>query len=123
MIKEKLTEKGLTLVETMIVICILSLILAVALPNFLRAHREADARICVTNLKQIDTAKDRWTWSTGAGLDDVIYLTDLVPDFIKFSPVCPSGGTYILGTVSEIPTCTIGTNATGDLFDDHDLQY
>ncbi len=116
-------DAGLTLVETMIVVCILALIVAVALPNFLRAREEASAKLCVAKLRQMETAKERWAWSSGAGLATEVYMSDLVSDFIKIAPVCPSEGEYTLGTVSENPTCSIGTNDSEDLFDDHELPY
>lgn len=119
----KKEKHGLTLVETMVVICIIGLLVAVALPNFLRARREAAAKICVTNLRQIEAAKERWAWSSGAGLNDEIYMTDLVPDFIRFEPTCPGGGNYTPGTIQENPTCSIGTNDSIDIFDDHEFPY
>lgn len=109
----------MTLVETMIVICIMSLVVIIAIPNFLRARREANAKICVTNLKQIETAKDRWAWSSNASLNDLAYMSDIVPDFLRYEPQCPGGGTYTLGRINEYPTCGIGTNGTLDIFDDH----
>ena len=113
----------MTLVEVMIVICILGLIIAVALPNFLRARREASAKLCLVNLKQIEAAKERWSFSSGAALDEEIYMTDLVPDFIKSPPSCPCEGVYTIGTITEEPTCSIGTNDTAEIFDDHELPY
>ncbi len=114
---------GFTLVETMIVICILGLIIVVALPNFLRVRREASAKLCLVNLKHIEAAKERWSFSSGAALDEEIYITDLVPDFIKLAPLCPSDGEYTLGTITDSPTCSIGTNNTAEIFDDHELLY
>lgn len=113
----------MTLVEVMIVICILGLIIAVALPNLLRARREASAKLCFVNLKQIEAAKERWSFSSGAVLDEEIYMTDLVPDFIKSAPLCPSDGEYTPGTITDNPTCSIGTNNTAEIFDDHELSY
>lgn len=116
-------EEGLTLVEVMIVICILGLIIAVALPNFLRARREANAKLCLSNLKQIEAAKERWSFSYGAALNEEIYITDLVPDFIKLTPVCPDDGEYTPGILVDNPTCSVGTNNTAEIFDDHELPY
>lgn len=116
-------EQGMTLIEVMIVICIMGLIITVALPNFLRARREANAKLCLVNLKQIEAAKERWSFSSGAALDEEIYITDLIPDFIKVAPVCPDGGEYTPGILTDNPTCSTGTNNTAEIFDDHELPY
>ena len=115
--------KGFTLVEIMIVVAIIGLLVAIAIPNFLRARTEARADACVANLKQIESAKERWAMSTGAEGTDTPLETDIIPDFLKAPPTCPAGGTYAYGTINTVPTCGIGTNDTADTYDDHVLPY
>jgi len=115
--------RGFTLVEIMNVVAIIGLLVAIAIPNFLRAREEARANSCVANLKQIEGAKERWAMSTGAAQTDAPGTTDLVSDFLKIEPECPSSGTYSLNAINAVPTCSIGTNSTADTYDDHELPY
>lgn len=124
MIKLK-AKRGFTLVEIMIVVAIIGLLVAIAIPNFLRAREEARANSCVANLKQLEGAKERWAMSMNANAADEATTGDLVPDFLKIEPTCPSGGTYSINAVNSVPTCSegSGTDATVGTYDDHALPY
>ena len=117
--------RGFTLVEIMIVVAIIGLLVAIAIPNFMRAREEARANSCVANLKQVEGAKERWAMSTGAAGGSTPTATDLVPDFLKVAPTCPSDGTYTYGAVNSVPSCSIGdgSDGTSGTFDDHALPY
>src|SRR5262245_53210562 len=54
------TRWGFTLLETMVVIMVIGVLLAIALPNFVRARRTSHTKACIANLKQIDAAKQQW---------------------------------------------------------------
>lgn len=125
--KKRRGKPGFTLVEIMIVVAIIGLLVAIAIPNFLRAREEARANSCVANLKQIEGAKERWAMSTNADQADVPGWTALVPDYLKIKPQCPSApaGTdnYTVGAVNVVPVCAVGTNSSADEYDDHGLPY
>ncbi|MEO0249499.1 MAG: prepilin-type N-terminal cleavage/methylation domain-containing protein, partial [candidate division WOR-3 bacterium] len=62
----KRSQKGFTLVEIMIVVLIIGILLAIAVPNFIRARESSRAKSCVANLKQIESAKEQWAMDTKA---------------------------------------------------------
>lgn len=76
------------------------------------AIQQADANAarnqCINNLRQIDTAKNQWALENNKSADAVPTAQDLLPYFPNnIFPVCPSGGTYTIGTVGEAPVCSI----------------
>ncbi|HNX90644.1 MAG TPA: prepilin-type N-terminal cleavage/methylation domain-containing protein [Candidatus Omnitrophota bacterium] len=99
-------NKGFTLVEIMIVVAIIALIAAVALPNFMKNADIARRNTCLSNLKLIDGAKTLWAIETGTPEGDTVSMVDIVSAYIKKDPICPSGGTYDVGEVGTAPTCT-----------------
>ena len=105
---------GFTLVEMMIVVLIIGILLAIAVPNFVKARESSRARSCVANLKQIDAAKEQWAMDTNARSNAEPTWNDLVGDdrYIKAQPTCPSGGVYTIQPLGTNPTCNIGRNAT-----------
>jgi prepilin-type N-terminal cleavage/methylation domain-containing protein len=107
-------KKGFTLVEIMIVVLIIGILLAIAVPNFVRARERSRAKTCMGNLKQVDSAKEQYAMEerldSGATVDGAALWGDgsTAGPYIKKPPVCPSGGTYTVGDVGEDPTCSIG---------------
>jgi prepilin-type N-terminal cleavage/methylation domain-containing protein len=103
-----LRKAGFTLVEIMIVVAIIGLLAAIAIPNFMRARATSQQNACINNLRQIDAAKKEWALENGKAGGDVPTMADLTPYFKdgKF-PVCPASGTYTIGAVTNPPTCSI----------------
>jgi prepilin-type N-terminal cleavage/methylation domain-containing protein len=119
-------HRGFTLIEIMIVVAIISVLLAIAVPNFTRARERSRTKRCIANLKVIESAKEQWALDTRASGTAWVNLTGsggLVPRYIKTPPTCPSGGTYNEMPLSDRPQCSVGWNGTaGDTRDDHALQ-
>jgi prepilin-type N-terminal cleavage/methylation domain-containing protein len=104
---------GFTLIEIMIVVLIISVLLAIAIPNFMRARETSRAKSCCANLRQIETAKEQWAMDNKASDGDAP-PADLWTDpnnYMKDEPVCPSGGTYDFTVVGTFATCSIGGTA------------
>ena len=124
---KKLLQKarhGFTLVEIMIVVLIIGILLAIAVPNFIRARESSRSKSCVSNLKQIDSAKEQWAMDNKKVTGDVPLTTDLygVTKYVKSTPACPSNGTYTIAAIGTSPSCSIGANGTvADTTDDHIL--
>ena len=116
------TRTGFTLVEIMIVVLIMAILLAVAVPQYQAAGRRAKATACQRTLKEILGAKERWAMDNNRGSSDTPTMSDLVVPgvYLRRTPVCPDGGTYTIGRMDETPTCSLGGTATGPL--DHALQ-
>jgi len=101
-------DKGFTLIEIMIVVLIIGVLLAIAVPNFMRARETSRANACQANLKQIDAAKEQWAMDNNANNGDAVVDAE-VDGYIKGgAPTCPSGGAYTYGAVGTDPTCSIG---------------
>jgi type II secretion system protein G len=107
-------KAGFTLVEIMIVVAIIGLLAAIAIPNFVKARDKAQQNACVANLKQIDSATEQWALEnkkkTGDNTD-----TAGVQAYLKNSvlPTEPAGGGYkVADKVGGNPSCTLTDAAT-----------
>ena len=107
------SHASFTLVEIMIVVAIISLLAAIAIPNFVKARASAQKNSCIANLKQIAGAKDTWALEAKKASSDVPTEADLIGSglYIRTMPLCPLNGTYTLGAVSAAPKCSIPGHA------------
>jgi prepilin-type N-terminal cleavage/methylation domain-containing protein len=103
-----------TLIEIMIVVGIIGVLIAIAVPGWIRQRSISQARVCQQNLRSIDEAKEMCalaeSYESGHVLvwDDIYTPNNIQHSFLKNRPVCPTGGSYILHPVGTFPECSLG---------------
>lgn len=123
-------KKGFTLVEIMIVVAIIGLLAAIAIPSFMKARTTSQQNACINNLRQIEAAKDQYAIENGgtngqaiAANDTLIFSNALVgasTGYIKTAPACPAStnanakGTvpravadYTVNVIGTAPACNV----------------
>ena len=125
-------RSGFTLVEIMIVVAIIGLLAAIAIPAFMKARNSARRNACINNLRQIDAAKDTYALEYG-GTNGSSFVWDNMALYIKDITnkcICPTAvgvartfsNSYNIGTLGTDPECQISPSnlVTGP---DHSLLY
>jgi len=113
-------QQGFTLVEIMIVVAIIGLLAAIAIPNFIKSRATSQANACIANMQQIDGATTEWALEThhtqGDTPPNVVGLTNL--GYLHTpggnAPLCPAQGNYTIASIGTTPsvTCSLGNTVT-----------
>jgi prepilin-type N-terminal cleavage/methylation domain-containing protein len=108
----KLTTKraGFTLVEIMIVVAIIALLAAIAVPGFLRSRKRSQAAKILNDLRMIDAAVDQYAIETSKVSSSVVDVTDWT-NYVKKDSMLFNSGQDLFGdaygpqTVDSLPAC------------------
>ena len=101
-------RRGFTLVEIMIVVAIIALLAAIAVPGFLRARKRSQASRILNDLRMIDSALDQYAIETSRSTGFVVTVADW-SNYVKKNAILYNTGLSILGsaygsqTVDTIP--------------------
>src|SRR5471032_2978475 len=113
-------KAGFTLVEIMIVVAIVGLLAAIAVPNFIRARATSQANACINNLRQIHAAINEWALENGKSTASTVANTTVVSAYIKLNSAnrvrgCPANATYHTSSGGGSPqvNCTLSTLTPG----------
>src|SRR6266487_839280 len=91
------SHRGFTLVEIMIVVAIIALLAAIAVPGFLRARKRSQASRILNDLRMIDSAVDQYAIETNRKTGDSVVVADWT-NYLKKGSQLYNNGKSLLGT-------------------------
>lgn len=100
-------SNGFTLMELMIVVAIIGLLAIMALPSFAASRTKSQRTLCINNLHQISSGKDRYALDKMGKAPAT--LADIVPDYMNHTPICPNLGAYRVRRLGRDPVCSKGS--------------
>lgn len=120
-------DEGFTLVELMVVVLIIGILIAIAIPIFNSARSNAQKRACQASQRTVEGAYQAWYAENATVTANLTALTEanmlatmVTDEYIKAAPTCPAGGTLtvVLNTATTKLTADVQCSITTP---DHDV--
>jgi len=112
-----ISSKGFTLIEIMIVVAIIAIVVAIAMPNLFHMSDVSKRTVCINNLRKITAAVDQWAIDNNATSGTSLTSQqedELYSDYLHSGkPKCPSGGTYTINPIGSNPQVTCSNEEEG----------
>ena len=99
-------KRGFTFIEIMVIVLIMGILLAIGIPNFLKARRNGCTKACIHNMRQMEGAKEEYAMEYNKSVGDPIDWDKIVPSYLKEEPECPAGGLYTLFPIGDMVDCS-----------------
>ena len=107
---------GFTLVEIMIVVAIIGLLAAIAVPSFIRARRRSQGTTVLNECRQIDGGIDQWALENNKTSGDTVTWDDITPYLKAGTRLANSGNADLLGNAFSVGEVGSGVKVHADTF-------
>ncbi|MBX3096718.1 MAG: prepilin-type N-terminal cleavage/methylation domain-containing protein [Fimbriimonadaceae bacterium] len=107
MAKGVIRRRAFTLVEIMIVVVLIGILMAIAVPHWRAVRERSQERACSGSRERIEKSKQQWIIDNGLVGNSSPTFPDLSPTYLKSIPSCPANGTYTIGDGNTLVSCSI----------------